>query len=77
MSSPRKGTKHIESTDADKVTQAVFAAAESMGITDRAILEGFTEQVMQHLQSVKPLPGMEELFQHGRNLLCLPPGSRQ
>ncbi len=60
MSSPRKGTKHIESTDADKVTQAVFAAAESMGITDRVILEGFAEQVMQRLQSVKPLPGMEE-----------------
>lgn len=60
MSSPRKGTKHIESTDADKVTQAVFAAAESMGITDRVALEGFAEQVMQRLQSVKPLPGMEE-----------------
>jgi len=56
----RKEIKPIKSTGADKVTQAVFAAAESMGITDRVILESFTEQVMQRLESVKPLPGMEE-----------------
>ena len=45
----------------DRVAQAVFAAAESMGISDRKLLEKFTEQVSQRLEVAQPLPGMEEL----------------
>jgi ribonucleoside-diphosphate reductase alpha chain len=45
----------------DKVAQAVFAAAESMGISDRKLLEKFTEQVSQRLEVAHPFPGMEEL----------------
>ena len=45
----------------DKVAQAVFAAAESMGISDRKLLEKFTEQVSQRLGVTQPFPGMEEL----------------
>ena len=45
----------------DRVAQAVFAAAESMGISDRKLLEKFTEQVSQRLEVVHPFPGMEEL----------------
>jgi len=44
----------------DKVARAVFAAAESAGITDRKMLERFTEQVSQRLEVAQPLPGMEE-----------------
>ena len=44
----------------DKVARAVFAAAESMGISDRKLLEKFTEQVSQRLDVAHPLPGMEE-----------------
>lgn len=44
----------------DTVARAVFAAAESMGISDRKLLEKFTEQVSQRLEIVQPLPGMEE-----------------
>ncbi len=44
----------------DKVARAVFAAAESMGISDRKLLERFTEQVSQRLEVAQPLPGMEE-----------------
>jgi len=45
----------------DRVAQAVFAAAESMGISDRKLLEKFTEQVSQRLGVAHPFPGMEEL----------------
>jgi len=45
----------------DGVAKAVFAAAESMGITDRKLLERFIEQVSQRLEIAQPLPGMEEL----------------
>jgi ribonucleoside-diphosphate reductase alpha chain len=45
----------------DKVVQAVFAAAESMGISDRKLLEKFTEQVSQRLEVAHPFPGMEKL----------------
>jgi ribonucleoside-diphosphate reductase alpha chain len=45
----------------DRVVQAVFAAAESMGISDRKLLEKFTEQVSQRLEVAHPFPGMEKL----------------
>jgi ribonucleoside-diphosphate reductase alpha chain len=44
----------------DRVARAVFAAAESMGISDRKLLERFTEQVSQRLEVTQPFPGMEE-----------------
>jgi ribonucleoside-diphosphate reductase alpha chain len=45
----------------DRVARAVFAAAESMGISDRKLLEKFTEQLSQRLEVAHPFPGMEEL----------------
>ncbi len=44
----------------DRVARAVFAAAESMGISDRKLLERFTEQVSQRLEVAQPFPGMED-----------------
>ena len=45
----------------DRVAQAVFAAAESMGISDRKLLEKFTEQVSQRLEVAQPFPSMAGL----------------
>ena len=45
----------------DRIAHAVFAAAEAMGISDRKLLERFTEQVSQRLDVAHPFPGMEEL----------------
>ncbi|MGD2064850.1 MAG: vitamin B12-dependent ribonucleotide reductase [Dehalococcoidia bacterium] len=56
---PRKQSKKV--IGRDRVARAVFAAAESMGISDRKLLEKFTEQVSQRLEVAQPLPGMEEL----------------
>jgi len=55
-----KKPNRVKFTSRDKVARAVFAAAESMGISDRKMLEGFTGQVMQRLEATQPLPGMEE-----------------
>lgn len=45
----------------DRVAQAVFAAGESMGISDRKLLEKFTEQVSQRLELAQPFPSMAGL----------------
>ncbi len=58
---PKTSRKENQETiGRDKVARAVFAAAESMGISDRKLLEKFTEQVSQRLEVVHPFPGMEE-----------------
>jgi len=44
-----------------RIARAIFAAAESMGITDRKLLEELTGQVIQRLETSPTLPGMEEL----------------
>ena len=60
MAKSGRKTSRGKPIDRDKVAGAVFAAAESMGITDRNMLEGFTGQVMQRLEAAQPLPGMEK-----------------
>ncbi len=60
MPKPRR-KENQKTIGRDRVARAVFAAAESMGISDRKLLERFTEQVSQRLEVAHPLPGMEEL----------------
>lgn len=50
----------------DKVARAIFAAAQSVGISDRNVAERLTEEVIQRLERGQlgarlPLPGMEGL----------------
>jgi len=45
----------------EAVAQAVFSAAESVGVSDREMLEQLTEKVSQSLGAARPLPGMEDL----------------
>jgi len=59
MAKSHRKTSQVKPVDRDNIARAVFAAAESMGITDRNMLEGFTGQVMQRLEAAQPLPGME------------------
>ncbi len=44
----------------NQVARAIFAAAESMGIADRELIEKLTAQVIERLEP-KSLPGMEDL----------------
>jgi len=58
-----------ERTKDDRIAQAVFAAADSMGISDRDLTEQLAEQVIQRLQQQEaglPFPGMEGLVPNKR-----------
>ncbi|HJX69544.1 MAG TPA: vitamin B12-dependent ribonucleotide reductase [Dehalococcoidia bacterium] len=53
-----------EQVDHDRIARAVFAAAESIGISDRNLTEQLTEQVIQRLERQEaglPFPGMEDV----------------
>ena len=66
-----------------QIARAVFAAAESMGIADRKLVEQLTAQVIKRLekstplpQTEQPLPGMEDLVPKSRrSQKQLPSGS--
>jgi len=60
VAKPHKKAGQTKPMARDKIAQAVFTAAESMGITNRNELEKFTEQVSQRLEA-HPLPGWERL----------------
>ncbi len=45
----------------NRVARAIFASAESMGISDRDMIEGLADQVIERLDRVPTLPGMEHL----------------
>ena len=44
-----------------QIARAIFAAAESMGMADRKLIEQLTAQVIDRLEQPQPLPGMEHL----------------
>lgn len=46
----------------NRIARATFAAAESMGITDRKLLEELAGQIIQRLEPKPALPGMEHLI---------------
>ncbi len=48
-------------TNHNRIAQVIFAAAESMGMTDRKLLEGLTDQIIKRLEPRPTLPGMEHL----------------
>ena len=45
----------------NRVARAIFASAESMGISDREMVEGIADQVIARLDRIPTLPGMEHL----------------
>jgi ribonucleoside-diphosphate reductase alpha chain len=56
--SDRLGGKLVDRT---QVARIIFAAAESMGISDRKRIEKLTNQVIERLERPQTLPGMEHL----------------
>ncbi len=57
----RQGRNQTQNINHNRIARAIFAAAESIGITDRKLLEELTGQVIQRLESRPALPGMEHL----------------
>jgi len=60
VSKSARKTNQVKFISRDKVARAVFAAAESMGIGDRKMLEELSSQIIQRLEPARPLPGMEK-----------------
>jgi len=60
VSKSARKTNQVKFISRDKVARAVFAAAESMGISDRKMLEELSSQIIQRLEPARPLPGMEK-----------------
>jgi ribonucleoside-diphosphate reductase alpha chain len=58
----RQNKNQPRASNHNRIARAVFAAAESTGITDRKLLEELTSQVIQRLESRPALPGMEHLI---------------
>ncbi len=72
MSSDEAKKKDAERLARDQIARAVFAAAQSLGITDREVTEQLTSQVIERMEKDKsgarlPLPGMEGLVLHGKH----------
>lgn len=56
----------------NKTARAIFSAADSLGISDRRLIEKLTEEVIRNLQQGQssariPLPGMEDLVSHTKS----------
>jgi len=52
--------KQLTSLNRTQIARAVFAAAESMGMADRKLVEQLTGQVIERLEQSSPLPGAEQ-----------------
>ncbi|MFC2058787.1 adenosylcobalamin-dependent ribonucleoside-diphosphate reductase, partial [Chloroflexota bacterium] len=60
MNSNNSGNDDQERQVRNKVARAIFSAADSVGISDREMIEQLTDQVISRLEN-RPLPGMEHL----------------
>ncbi|MFH1651027.1 MAG: vitamin B12-dependent ribonucleotide reductase [Chloroflexota bacterium] len=61
--------------NATQIARVIFAAAESMGISDRRVIERITSQVIARLdkpRQIQTLPGMEDLVSPPKRSLPLP-----
>ena len=54
-------SKELSSLSRTQIARAIFAGAESMGMSDRKLIEQLTNQVIERLEQPQPLPGMEHL----------------
>ena len=59
--SPANESANKPEVNRTQIARAIFAAAESMGIPDRELIEQLTSQVIERLEQPQPLPGMEHL----------------
>ncbi len=63
----QKEDKNIHSLNRNRVARAVFTAAESMGMSDRRLIERLAARVIERLEQKQPLsspptlPGMEDM----------------
>jgi ribonucleoside-diphosphate reductase alpha chain len=61
MSSDNGKNSKTERLLRNKIARTIFTYAESMGISDREVIEQLTDQIIDRLEHVPALPGMEHL----------------
>ncbi len=61
MSSDNGKNSKAERLLRNRIARTIFTYAESMGISDRDVIEQLTDQVIDRLEHVPALPGMEHL----------------
>ncbi len=61
MSSDNGKNSKAERLLRNRIARTIFTYAESMGISDREVIEQLTDQVIERLEHVPALPGMEHL----------------
>ena len=61
MSSDNGKNSKAERLLRNRIARTIFTYAESMGISDREVIEQLTDQVIDRLEHVPTLPGMEHL----------------
>jgi len=74
---PRRQNQPPVPLNRNQIAKVIFAAAESMGIPDRRLIERLTTQVIERLEKerslpAKPLPGMEHLVPERRQFRPMP-----
>ena len=60
------GNKRSMPVSRTQIARAIFAAAESIGMADRQLIEQLTDQVIERMERPQPLPGMEHLVSKPR-----------
>ncbi len=63
MSTDNQSEKRVDRT---QIARVIFAAAESIGMADRQLVEQLTAQVIERLEHQQTLPGMEHLVPKSR-----------
>ena len=63
----QSGNKRSMPISRTQIAQAIFAAAESIGMADRQLIEQLTDQVIERMERPQPLPGMEHLIPKPRH----------
>jgi len=61
MTRHSQSRKHQQSVSRTQIARAIFAAAESVGMSDRKVIEQLTDHVIARMEHPQPLPGMEHL----------------
>ncbi len=70
----RPENKQIAELNRNQIARVIYAAVESMGISDRVFLDNITEQVIERLEGgSQPFPGMEGLVSQGFRRMLVPP----
>ena len=60
----QSGKKPQAPISRNRIARAIFAAAESIGMSDRQLIEQLTDQIIERIERPQPLPGIRKVSFH-------------